>query len=54
MRNIFYLILSASFFILSACDSAEQEASVSSDVVENYSEIVLANYKDTYEDAMLA
>ncbi len=52
MRNIFYLILSASFFILSACDSAEQEASVSSDVVENYSEIVLANYKDTYEDAM--
>ena len=52
MRNIFYLMLSASFFILSACDSAEQEASVSSDVVENYSEIVLANYKDTYEDAM--
>jgi putative iron-regulated protein len=52
MRNIFYLMLSASFSILSACDSAEQEASVSSDVVENYSEIVLANYKDTYEDAM--
>jgi len=53
MRQILYIGLVSVLLVVNACDSAEQEASFASDVVNNYADIVLANYEDAHNDALM-
>lgn len=53
MYRYYIIFTSVLLLSLSACDPKEEQASLESQVVQNYSELVLANYKDTYDDAIV-